>query len=254
MLDLTNWMMVFVRASAMMTLLPVFSAQNFPIVLRISLSAALAFLVSPVLAATSPAGLSLWSLIGMMAAEAGVGLVFGFLSRIVFFAIDFGASLIATEIGLNMPANFNPFNREQTQAPGTILYYLGMMLFLVLDMHHWVIAAFQRSYELVPIGGARMTEALFVFVTGKTAQVFVIALQMAAPLLAVSFLITLVFALLSRAVPQMNVFSESFGFRSLAGLGVFGITLNLMSQHISTHLRRIPEDIMRAAQMLGGAG
>ena len=74
---------------------------------------------------------------------------------------------------------------------------------------------------------------------------------MAAPMIAISFLITLIFSVLSRAVPQMNVFAENFAVRSLAGLVVFGLTLNLMAQHILNYARRLPEDVLRIAQLLG---
>lgn len=77
------------------------------------------------------------------------------------------------------------------------------------------------------------------------------ALQLAAPLMAVSFLISLVFSVLGRAVPQMNVFAESFAVRPLVGLSVFGLTLELMSEHIINYLRHLPEDLMRVAQLLG---
>jgi flagellar biosynthesis protein FliR len=69
--------------------------------------------------------------------------------------------------------------------------------------------------------------------------------------MAVSFLINVIFATLGRAVQQVNVFTESFAFRSLAGLAVFGLSLNLMAQHIANYLRRLPEDMLRVAQLLG---
>jgi flagellar biosynthetic protein FliR len=69
--------------------------------------------------------------------------------------------------------------------------------------------------------------------------------------MAVSFIISLVFSVLGRAVPQMNVFSESFSVRPLVGLSVFGLTLDLMSEHIVNYLRRLPEDMLQVAQLLG---
>ena len=76
---------------------------------------------------------------------------------------------------------------------------------------------------------------------------------MAAPVIAVTFLINLVFSVIGRAVPQMNVFAESFSARTLAGLAVFGLSLNLIAQHAVNYLRRLPEDLARVAQLLGGA-
>jgi flagellar biosynthesis protein FliR len=73
---------------------------------------------------------------------------------------------------------------------------------------------------------------------------------LAAPLLAVSFIISLVFAVLGRAVPQMNVFTESFAVRPLVGLSVFGMVLDLMAEHIMNYLHHLPEDMLRVCQLL----
>ena len=73
-----------------------------------------------------------------------------------------------------------------------------------------------------------------------------------APIIAVSFVVTLVFAVLSRAVPQMNVFAESFGIRIVGGLIVFGFTMQLTAQHVLNYLHRLPDDLLAVAQMLGG--
>jgi flagellar biosynthetic protein FliR len=124
------------------------------------------------------------------------------------------------------------------------------MLWLSLDMHHWMLIAFQKTYKYLPIGSGHLSQALVTDMVARTGGIFVVALQMAAPLLAVSFIISLIFAVLGRAVPQMNVFSESFAVRPLVGLSVFGLTLDLMSQHIMNYMRQLPEDMLRVAQAL----
>ena len=111
--------------------------------------------------------------------------------------------------------------------------------------------AFQRTFQFLPIGGAHLREALLQDFVQRTGQIFVTGLLMAAPMIAVSFLINLVFSVMGRAVPQMNVFAESFAIRILAGLLVMGMTLNLMAQHIVNYARRLPEDLVRIAQLLG---
>jgi flagellar biosynthesis protein FliR len=58
--------------------------------------------------------------------------------------------------------------------------------------------------------------------------------------------------MLGRAVPQMNVFAESFGFRIVGGLIVFGFTLDLTAQHVTNYLERLPDDLLAVAQMMGG--
>ena len=249
--DLSNWLLVFVRVGALLAVFPIFSAHQFPVQLRLALGVLTALLVAPLLPAVELSQQSLPGLIGLIAGELGIGLLLGFVSRLVFYALEVTGSVLSMEMGLNMAAVFNPFTNARSDAPGMLLYFLGGTLLLTLNVHHWLLAAFQRSYELLPIGGAHLTGALFNDVVGRTSHVLQFGVVMAAPVIAISFLITLLFAILGRAVPQMNVFTESFAFKALAGLAVFGLTLNLFAQHLASFLRRLPEDFLRVAQLLG---
>jgi flagellar biosynthetic protein FliR len=186
----------------------------------------------------------------MMAVEVGVGLMLGFVCRLVFFALEIAGNIMSTEIGLSVPPGLNPLNDAPMTTTAAILYYLAAMLFLSLDMHHWMLIGFQKTYSYLPIGAAHVSQALVTNIIARTGGIFTTALQMSAPLLAVSFIISLVFAVLGRAVPQMNVFAESFAVRPLVGLSVFGLTLDLMAEHIMNYLRRLPEDMLRVAQAL----
>ena len=243
-------MCVFVRAGALLSVFPLFSSRNFPIQVRLALGASLAFLVAPTLTPAPVAGLSLGATITLIAGEVGIGLVLGFASRMVFYAIDFAGGIIATEIGLTFSPNMNPFSNVQQDSPGLVLYFLAAMLMLSLDLHHWLLVAFQRTYQFLPIGHAGLREALLEDILRRASGIFLLAVQLAAPIIAVSFLMSLIFSVLGRAVPQMNVFVESFSFRLLIGLGVFGLTLNLMAQHLLNYLRRLPDDLLRVAQLL----
>jgi flagellar biosynthetic protein FliR len=251
MLDLTNWMMVFLRVSAMLSVFPVFSAANFPVQLRLALGALLAALICPVLPPALAQQGDMWGLVGTMALEVGIGLTLGFASRMIFFSLDMAAAIISTEIGLQLPTSLNPMSGAQTNSAGSILYYLAAMLWLSLDMHHWMLVGLQKTYTYLPVGGAHLSGALMTDMIARTSQTFLIALQLSAPIMAVSFIISLVFSVLGRAVPQMNVFQESFVFRILIGLSIFGLTMQLMSQHIINYLRRLPEDVLHVAQLLG---
>ncbi|HET7624112.1 MAG TPA: flagellar biosynthetic protein FliR [Verrucomicrobiae bacterium] len=249
--ELTNWMMVFLRVSAMLAVFPVFSAQNFPVQLRLALGALMAVMIGSMLPPMSGHFTDLWGLVGAMMMEVGIGLLLGFASRMIFFALEMAGGIITSEIGLSLAPIFNPLSNNQSVAPAAILYYLAAVLWLTLDMHHWMLAAFEKTYVYLPIGGAHLSEALMTDIMARTSECFLITLQLTAPIIAVSFIISLVFSVLGRAVPQMNVFAESFVVRTLVGLTVFGLTMQLMSQHIANYLHRLPEDILRVAQLMG---
>jgi flagellar biosynthetic protein FliR len=249
--DPVTWMLVFSRCTAMLVIFPIFSTSNIPLQLRVALGALLAYFISATLPPAVVAGLTIWGLIGLLVMETCVGLLLGFVGRILFYALDVAGSAMATEMGLMLTADFNPFSSARSDAPAMTLNLLAITLFLSLDLHHWFLLGLQRTYSFVPIGGAHLSAAVLTDVVERTSGLFLIALQIAAPVIAVSFIIALVFAVLGRAVPQMNVFSESFAFRTMGGLIVFGLTLQLMAQHITNYLYRLPDDILRVAQLIG---
>ncbi|MGH7973845.1 MAG: flagellar biosynthetic protein FliR, partial [Limisphaerales bacterium] len=209
-LDFQMWLLVFLRVSAFVLVLPFFAMANFPVTLRVALAALTALLLAPLLPVVSMNHAGLFSLLGVMAQEVSIGLLLGFVSRMVFYAVDLAGNIVSMETGLNMAAIFNPLSGQSTQALGTILFFLAAVVMFTLDLHHWVLAGFQQTYTVLPIGGAHLTGELFESVVKQTAGIFMVALQISAPIIAVSFVVTLVFAVLSRAVPEMNVFSESF--------------------------------------------
>jgi flagellar biosynthesis protein FliR len=247
-----NWLLVFLRISAFLLVLPFFSMTNFPVTMRVALSALAAMLIGPSLPPFHLENLPVFSLIGVMIQEISVGLLLGFMARMVFYAVDLAGNIIATEMGLQMASVFNPLSQATTQVPATILFYLAAMVMLTLDLHHWMLIGFERTYSVLPMGSAHLSAALFEAVIKNTNNIFIVALQISAPIIAVSFVVSVVFAVLSRAVPQMNVFSESFSFRIVGGLIVFGFTLQLTAQHVVNYLNRLPDDLLRVAQLLGG--
>jgi flagellar biosynthetic protein FliR len=251
-LDPFTWLLVFMRISAFLAVFPVFSMRNFPVQLRVALGVLIAGLVTPLV--TTPAVIqnSFASVVGLMIVELLVGLLLGFITRLLFFALDLAGGLVAVEIGLTFTPNPDPLAATDTQTPGLLLFLLAVMLLFSLDLHHWLLMAFQRSYLVAPIGGIHLREPLLKEIIYRSSGIFETAVQMAAPLMAVSFIITLTFAILARAVPHMNVFFESFAVRALVGLALFGLSINLMAYQMLSSLRRLPDDLLRVVQLLSG--
>ena len=251
-LDFYNWFLVFIRLGSFLLALPFFSAVNFPVMMRVALAGLAALLLAPQLPPLALSHLDLLGLFGLIAREVAIGLLFGFFARMVFFAADIGGMIISNELGLSMGSILDPTTSQPQQVPGMILFLLATVTMLSLDLHHGLLLGFARSFEVLPIGGGHLSASLFELMVSRTGQIFVIALQIAAPVMAVSFCITVFFSVMSRAVPQMNVFAESFGIRIAGGLIVFGFTLHIAAQYIANYLQRLPDDLMGFGQLLSG--
>jgi flagellar biosynthetic protein FliR len=220
--------------------------------LRVALAALAALLISPLLPAFPVSQLDLLSLVGLLFRETVIGLLLGFIARMIFFAADIAGMIITTELGLNMGMIFDPASRQAEQIPGLVLSLLAVVTMLTLDLHHGLLLGFAKTFEVLPIGGGHLSPTLFELVVRRSAQIFSIALQIAAPVMAVSFVITVFFAIMGRAIPQMNVFAESFGIRIAGGLVVFGFTLHIAAQYVANYLHRLPDDLLSFGKILNG--
>ncbi len=247
-----NWMLVFVRAGAFLSILPLFTMLNIPAQLRVAMAAMLALLIAPTLPAFPAASLSVLDWVGLFLREVMCGLTIGFVTRMVFFAADFAGHLISNEMGLSLASVLDPAGGQPTQAPSMVMFLLTCVLMVTLDMHHWLLTGFQYTYTLAPIGTAHANEAVLVNLLQHTSRVLVVGVQIAAPMIAASFIAMLLLGFLGRLVPQMNVFAESFSVRIAAGLAVFGFTLQISAQHLLNGLHRLPEDMMRVTRFMAG--
>jgi flagellar biosynthetic protein FliR len=251
-LDFYTWFLVFVRLGTFLMVLPFFSATNFPSMVRVAVAAFASLLLAPLVPPLAVNHLDLLALALLIAREIAVGLLFGFFARMVFYAADVAGIIIANELGLSMGSMLDPTSRQPEQVPGLILFFLATITMLSLNLHHGLLLGLAKSFDVLPLGGGRLSSALFETMVAHTAQIFVVALQIAAPVMAVSFCITMFFSVMSRAVPQMNVFAESFGIRVAGGLIVLGFTLQIAAQYIANYLQRLPEDLVGLGQMLNG--
>jgi flagellar biosynthesis protein FliR len=240
------------RTSALFATLPAFSATSVPVKIRIALGAMAAFFVASSQPQVTLDGWPLTQLILLMGSEICVGLLLGFASKLFFYALDVAGSLVSIQIGLMMSMDINPFQSNQSALPTNIMYQLAIVIFFATDMHHWFFVGLSKSFEVLPMGQAQFNGNFLRDIIAMTASIFSVGVLIAGPIMTVSFVLLLMFSFLGRAVPQMNVFSESFSFRILAGIIVFGMTCDLMAEHIVHFVKGIPLDLMKAAASLRG--
>lgn len=253
MLDFAYWLLIFSRVTALFAVFPVFSNQNIPIQVRLGLAGFSSLLLFPFVTQSIAIDMSVLGVARVLFCEISVGLILGFVCRLLFNAIEIAGAMIANEMGLTMTGILNPMTMNQTPVTSNLLHLLAVVLFFCLDLHAWFIIGLQKSYGMVPVGGAVFSEALLSEVLTQVSGIFGVALQLTAPVVAVSFVITIIFALVGRILPQINVLSESFPVRTLAGLFVFGSTTAILGQQILNFLGRIPHTFQSILRLMAGA-
>src|SRR5262245_33937744 len=128
MFDVVTWFLIFARLGAILAFFPIFSGGNVPVIIRIALSALVAFLVLPSVPTVVLDNHSIGVVIRSMVIEVTIGVLLGFICRLVFLAIELAAGILAAEMGLSMSNIFNPLSNELMPTPGILLYWLAIML------------------------------------------------------------------------------------------------------------------------------
>lgn len=235
--------LVFTRAVGLFSLMPVFSGQMIPRQVRIAISLLLSIAITPLVLSDYQSPTSWLECAIQIAHELCVGLIMGLISKMIFFALEVAGEYVSVSIGLSLSANIDPFTKSRASPANTMLVSLGTILFLVLDCHQWCLLAFAKSFEIVSPNDPLHSQSLFTLIRASD-DIFLIALQISSPMLAISFLVNLCFSTLGRAAPSLNVFQLSFPVQIIAGLFLFGLTLGLTAQHIINAFRSMPEKML----------
>lgn len=195
-----------------------FPGKNVPNKARIGLVLLLAWVAHAAMPARS-AGLGFdLALLGGVPVELGVGLVIGFTVRVTYSAAEILGGSFAQATGLTMGAVYDPSLGTEDPVPARIVTLIAMLLLLALGAHRTAIAYTLESFRALPIGAAPDLGATALPIVGFVGAAMEAGVRLALPVMAIAIAVQLTLALVSRASPQLQVFSVGMGITVAAGL------------------------------------
>lgn len=233
------WLMVMLRATSIVVVLPSLGAKPFPVTLRVGFAMCVATLLYGIVPHAALGGAGWGTLAYAAGGEVLIGLAMGFVGRLVFSAVEMGGRIIVTEIGLTGGPGFDIPTPDTEPVPAFLSMFAGMLFFL-FGGHLAVLHAFARSFYFAAAGAPVLSSDAADTIVRLTADSVDLGVRIAAPFLALNFLTNLGFSILGRAVPKMGVFILSYPVRVIVGMLMFAGSGALFSRYFFGEFDALP--------------
>jgi flagellar biosynthetic protein FliR len=234
--DLAGFILVLARVTPLFVIAPLFSSQIIPPHVRGIIAVGISIGLAPIALhgqhiPTDPLALFELVIEGML-----VGLGFAFTLAVLMGAVESAGSLIDVLSGFSYGELINPMNSQQSAAVTRFYSLVGTLIFLVIGGDAWTLRGLDRTFQLVPLTSAPRLSSLVGGAEQVFSTVFTAALEVAAPVLVALLITDVAFGVVSRVVPQLNVFAVGFPTKVAVALLVVGASLPFTANWISNQL------------------
>ena len=213
------------------SLSPFLGGRAAPSPVKIGLAMMLTLLLMPGLKAGAPQGaISPLLYFALLLKESIIGLTIGVLCQLVFYAVQMAGAIVDIARGMDQPGLTTPQLQSNASVLAQLKFQVALVLFLTVNGHLMYIRSLALSFEQIPLRGfahfgAASSAERAAAISG---QVFVVALQLAAPVMIALFLVDVSFAALAKMAPRMNVHVESQPVKAFVGLAVLLLAIGLI--------------------------
>jgi flagellar biosynthesis protein FliR len=245
--QLVGFFAVLARVSPLFALAPLFSSKSIPARVRGIVAVALAVGLSPVVAKGADLPTDPWGLAGLLGKELLVGAAYAYALAALFAALEVAGSFLDTLIGFSFGALVDPLTGNQNAVLARMYGLIGLMIFIAIGGDTWVIQGLAKTYEVVPLDQAPAIGTLVAGAGHAFASIFLSAIQVAGPIVLALILTDAAFGVVSRVVPQLNVFAVGFPAKVTVGLLLIGVTLPFVGGWLAGELQ---QSVLQALQTL----
>lgn len=221
-------LLIFARIVAFVVVLPFFAWRGIPIMLRVFF----AFIVSVLLTLDWEGALNLpesdLEMILLLSREILVGLLLGFLVYLFFSIFLMSGQFMDHKAGLMMAGSFDPLLGGQVTILGQFFYFLAVVLYLTMNGHHLLFFSLKESLLLIPLEGPFIGAQVLWDYIKIFPRMFLLAFQIAAPVIIILWITDIALGFLSKTVPQIHVFIVGLPLKIALVLLVFLFTIPLL--------------------------
>jgi len=176
------------------------------------------------------------ALAGLLIDDLLVGLAFAFMVGAVFAAVSAAGHLIDNQSGFSFGATVDPINGNQGGVMTTLYGLVGTAVFVAIGGEAWTLRGLARTFALVPLTRGPRLNSLTAGIEQAFSSIFVSAIEVAAPVLLALLITDCAFGMVSRVVPQLNIFGVGFPIKVGVALLIVGAALPFLSNWMTGQL------------------
>jgi|WetSurMetagenome_2_1015567.scaffolds.fasta_scaffold60969_2 flagellar biosynthesis protein FliR len=231
--EILRFVIVLTRISGIMIAAPFFSNQLFPPHVRIAFTLMTAFVMAPSLPLNQiPAQLDLSGVAGLCIGEIAIGLVIGFVALCVFSGLQFAGQIVSFQLGFSLINLIDPQSNVESTVFSFFYNYIGLLLFLLINGHHWFLQAINESFSYIAVGGMQIHKPLVELIVQMSAHILVIGIRIAGPILAVTVISDMLIGIIGRTAPQINILVVGMPLKLLVGFGCLSFSLYFLPSYL----------------------
>ena len=231
--EIVRFFIVLLRISGIMILAPLFGSQSIPMHIRAAFALVASVVLAPSLPLQSiPAGLNLGNMAMIFPGEILFGVLLGFAAACVFAGFQFAGQVISFQLGFSIINVIDPQTQVESSVFSFMQNYIGLLFFLMVNGHHWFLLAVNQSFTVLPVGGIHLQAPLIEHLIRMSAELLVIGIRIAGPVLAVSIIADVVMGVLGRAAPQINIMIVGMPLKTLVGFGCLSFSFYFLPRYL----------------------
>ncbi len=249
---LLGWGLLLARAGGMLTLAPAMGSRSVPVVVRAWLAvllAALLFVLHPPGEMAVPSSVQLTLLLGL---EFLVGLCLGLAVRLVLLVAEMAGEVVSFVSALSLAEVVDPGTRDRMPVLGQLLGLVALGVFLALDGPAQLVLALAHTQKALPPGQLHTWHAPPQLVADLLQSTFQFALRIAAPTVTALLVSNLLLGLLTRTLPQLNIFILGLGINGMVALGMLALSLGALAWYMPQVLQEHVDRVFWYAPAPGG--
>ena len=227
--DFNHFLLIFIRVGVILFILPFFNSRTIPTLSKVGLTFIITMLIYPVIAKQPTAfPTTVLGVAHLITGELVVGMILGLVVQVFFEGVRIMGQLVGFQTGFAITNILDPQSGTQVSILSNMAYLMAMVLFLILNGHHILLNALRESFDIIRVGGLSLNRLILPELVKHMGEMFVVGIKLGAPAITALIITKVVFGLITKLIPQMNIMIVAFPLQIVVGLLFFGISLRLL--------------------------